>query len=105
MEALLATAFGRYVKVQRGEHDQLADAASSVFKNLSEGTSLETPLLILILCTFIISVPRREVIPAERSSLCIHIRETFIGGVQLENITELYVLCCMYNILQQIFLF
>ena len=50
METLIATAFGRYVNVQRGEADQLTEAASTVFRESTEGASLEPSVIMIGLC-------------------------------------------------------
>ena len=50
METLIATAFGRYVDVQRGEADQLTDAAKMLFRVNEEGATLEASMLLVPLC-------------------------------------------------------
>ena len=51
METLIATAFGRYVNLQRGEGDQLTEAAGAVFRSNEEGSNQLAPdLLIATLC-------------------------------------------------------
>ena len=35
METIVATAFGRVVDIQRGEHDELTDAAAEIFRGNS----------------------------------------------------------------------
>ena len=49
METLLATAFGRIIKHQRGERDSVAEAAANMFAVTSEKNkfSLEPMLMIL----------------------------------------------------------
>ena len=53
METLIATAFGRYVDIQRGEADQLTDAAAAIFKGLQEGDAKISPEALLVgLCEY-----------------------------------------------------
>jgi thromboxane-A synthase len=52
LETLIATAFGRYVNLQRGEADQLTEAASTVFHESTEGASLEPFVLLIGLSNF-----------------------------------------------------
>lgn len=48
LEAILATAFGRYVDIQRGEADQLTEAARTVFSALEEGNARFSPEVLLV---------------------------------------------------------
>ena len=50
METLIATAFGRYVNIQKGEADELTKAANAVFHACQEGSPHSADLLIAILC-------------------------------------------------------
>ena len=38
METILATAFGRVINILKGESDQLAEAASTIFGGAREGS-------------------------------------------------------------------
>ena len=42
MEASIATGFGRYMEVQRGEADEIANAANTIFRATAE-MSLHAP--------------------------------------------------------------
>ena len=48
METLIATAFGRYVNIQRGEADQLTEAARTVIGALDEGNAKFSQELLLV---------------------------------------------------------
>ena len=50
MEAVIATAFGQHVNIQRGESDEIADIAKKVFDSSEEGTILD-PYLLQIICS------------------------------------------------------
>ena len=50
METMIATAFGRYVNIQRGEADYLTVAANDIFRMVQEGSPHGADLLIAILC-------------------------------------------------------
>ena len=50
METMIATAFGRYANIQRGEADELTLAANGVFHACQEGSPHGADLLIAILC-------------------------------------------------------
>ena len=52
METLIATAFGRYVDLQRGEADQLTEAAAEIFRASEEQSSLSPDALLVPLCKF-----------------------------------------------------
>ena len=52
METMIATAFGRYVNIQRGEADQLTEAANTVFRSSEEGSPEAPDLLRAILCKY-----------------------------------------------------
>ena len=52
METLIATAFGRYVDLLRGEADQLTEAADKVFRSADEQSSLSPDALLVPLCEF-----------------------------------------------------
>ena len=52
MEALIATAFGRYVNLQRGEADQLTDDAKEIFHATHEQAALSPHTLLVCLCRF-----------------------------------------------------
>ena len=47
METLIANAFGRYVDVQRGEADQITEAARDFF-HVSEGVAALSPETVLV---------------------------------------------------------
>lgn len=46
METILATAFGRTVNVQRGESDQIVEAAYYIFRLSEEGSSFSIAILL-----------------------------------------------------------
>lgn len=50
METILATAFGRKVKVQRGENDEIIEAARGMFESLAEGSGFAIPVLVPLFC-------------------------------------------------------
>ena len=50
LETLLATAFGRYVAVQKGEANQLTKAAGDIFRLNEDGHALSPDTLLLALC-------------------------------------------------------
>ena len=50
METLIATAFGRFVNIQRGEADQITQGANVLFRANEEGSPQAPDLLIAILC-------------------------------------------------------
>lgn len=52
METLIATAFGRYVDLQRGEADQLTEAAAEIFRASEEQSSLSPDALLVPLSNF-----------------------------------------------------
>ena len=52
METIIATAFGRIIDVQRGESDQLVDAAKVIFSSTAEGQYLSPSGLIMIVSNF-----------------------------------------------------
>ena len=49
METILATAFGRTVNVQRGESDQIVEAAYYIFRLSEEGSSFSIAVLLPLL--------------------------------------------------------
>ena len=49
MEVILAVAFGRVVKVQRGEADRLTEAAQSIFGVSQEKSFSRYKLVVLVL--------------------------------------------------------
>ena len=51
METILATAFGRIIGIQKGESDQLTEAAAAVFDGFREGGSNSGFLAILLFST------------------------------------------------------
>ena len=59
METLIATAFGRYVNIQRGEADQLTDAANVVFRASGEGSPQAPDILIATLCKYFVYIIQR----------------------------------------------
>ena len=52
METLIATAFGQYVNVQRGEADHLTKGAKAIFRSAEDGSVLSTDILEVVLCRF-----------------------------------------------------
>ena len=46
----MATAFGWYVDVQRGEADQLTEAAAEIVRALADQSSLSPDALLVLLC-------------------------------------------------------
>ena len=52
METIIATAFGRIIDVQRGESDQLVDAANVFFSGATEGQYLSPSGLVFIVSNF-----------------------------------------------------
>ena len=50
METLIATAFGRYVDVQRGEADQITEAAGDIFRLSEEGAALSPDTVLVGVC-------------------------------------------------------
>ena len=52
METIIATAFGRIIDVQRGESDQLVDAAKMIFSGTTEGQYLSLSGLMFIVSNF-----------------------------------------------------
>ena len=53
METLIATAFGRFVNIQRGEADQITQGANVLFRANEEGSPQAPDLLIATLCKYI----------------------------------------------------
>ena len=53
-ESLIATAFGRYVNLQRGEADQITDDAKKVLKTTQEEAAISPATLLACLCRFYI---------------------------------------------------
>ena len=49
METILAIAFGRVIDLQRGESDQLTEAARAMFRGGEEGKSTSLAPILLIL--------------------------------------------------------
>ena len=54
METLIATLFGQYVNLQRGEADKLTDAANTVFRAGGEGSPHAPDILIALLCKYFV---------------------------------------------------
>ena len=52
MESLIATAFGRYVNLQRGEADKITKEAKEVFKSTQEESVISPQVILACLCTF-----------------------------------------------------
>lgn len=52
METILATAFGRVIDIQRGESDQLTEAAAAVFSSAHEGKKTSMMYLGMILSEY-----------------------------------------------------
>ena len=52
METIIATAFGRIIDVQRGESDQLVDAAKMIFSGTTDGQYLSLSGLVFIVSNF-----------------------------------------------------
>ena len=52
METLVATAFGRYVDIQKGEADQLTEAAATIFRMNDEESNISPDGLLVALCKF-----------------------------------------------------
>ena len=50
METLIATAFGQYSNVQRGEADGITDGASAFFRSSADGSAISSDLLMAVLC-------------------------------------------------------
>ena len=50
METLIATSFGRYVDIQRGENDQLTEAADIIFRANDESSSFAADAMLVSLC-------------------------------------------------------
>ena len=50
METLIATAFGRYVNIQRGEADQITQGANSIFRAAEDGSPNAPDVLMALLC-------------------------------------------------------
>ena len=50
METLIATAFGRYVNIQRGEADQITKCASDIFRATEDGSPNAPDVIIAFLC-------------------------------------------------------
>ena len=58
METILATAFGRVVNIQRGEGDQLTEAAGIVFSGAQEGRGISGSYLTLVLSEWVLHSSR-----------------------------------------------
>ena len=54
METLIATAFGRYVDIQRGEADQLTEAAAAVLGGTRGGGFSPDNVILVALCMSLI---------------------------------------------------
>ena len=52
LESLIATAFGRYVSLQRGEADKITEDAKEVFKSTQEEAVISPQVILACLCTF-----------------------------------------------------
>ena len=52
METLIATAFGRYVNLQRGEADLITEDAKELFSATHEEAALSPDTLLVCLCRF-----------------------------------------------------
>ena len=52
METIIAAAFGRVIDIQRGESDQLVQAAQLIFGNITEGRQLAFENTVLLLSNF-----------------------------------------------------
>ena len=52
MESLIATAFGRYVNLQRGEADQMTEDAKEVVKATLEEAVVSPAVILVCLCRF-----------------------------------------------------
>ena len=50
MESLIATAFGRYVNLQRGEADTITEDVRRVFTSAQEGAALSPDTMLACLC-------------------------------------------------------
>ena len=50
METMIATAFGRHVDIQRGEADQLTEAAAGVFRGSQDGNFSPDNVVLVALC-------------------------------------------------------
>ena len=46
----MATAFGRFVNLQKGEGDELTDAAGKMFASIQENQLLSIPTVEFVLC-------------------------------------------------------
>lgn len=49
METILATAFGRVIDIQRGESDQLTEAAATIFSNAHEQKKTSAIYMLMVL--------------------------------------------------------
>ena len=56
METILAIAFGRVIDLQRGESDQLTEAASAIFRGAQEGSSQGLAVITMILSTLTLMI-------------------------------------------------
>ena len=52
MESLIATAFGRYVNLQRGEADELTEDAGTLFTSGQEDQALSPDIVLALICKF-----------------------------------------------------
>lgn len=68
METVIAAAFGRVVEIQRGESDNLVDAARHMFTVTSEGSLLSAERLNLLLSNFPCIVPILRLIASRSKS-------------------------------------
>ena len=56
METLIATAFGRYVDVQRGEADQITQCAYNILRANNDGSQQSPDVMLTILCEPLVCV-------------------------------------------------
>ena len=50
METIIATAFGQYVNVQRGEADHLTKGAMAIFHSAKDDSMLSVDISVALLC-------------------------------------------------------
>ena len=53
METIVAIAFGRVVDIQRGENDELTNAANLVFRGAEEGNKTSLNVILPLLSKFV----------------------------------------------------
>ena len=68
MEIIIASAFGRIIDIQRGESDELVEAAKAIFSGTSEGQQLSIERLVFVTSNFPCIQPLLRYIASRYSS-------------------------------------